>query len=140
MPVGRCAGCGKTSGSARVINAHVLECPEYKELYKTNPAAALSPQAEQQRWLTEDGKTQDQIATAQARALRAEAHREVNDRKLTSEALRWSAPTAQRATSRPVTTPDEGSSWGAQRGEIEPESLADLGKRVGAWRFNRTVQ
>lgn len=140
MPLGRCAGCGKTSASCKQINAHVLECPEYKALYKSDPDRALSPREEHKRWLREDGKLQDKVAKVEARSARAEAHREINDRKLSMEAERWSTQTTTRSTSRPVTTPDEGLSWGVKRNEQVPESLADLGKRVGAWRFNRLVQ
>jgi hypothetical protein len=140
MPQGRCAGCGETDVSCKKINAHVLECPEYKALYKADPDRALSPREEYQRWLREDGKLQDKMVRVQARSERAEAHREINDRKLSMEAERWSEPTTHRSTSRPVTTPDDGLTWGMKRDQADPESFTDLGKRVGAWRFNRLVQ
>lgn len=140
MPLGRCSGCGATDASAKRIAAHVEECPAYKQLYKEHPERALSPAEEQRRWVEEDGKLQAKLAQMEARAERAEAHRVVNDRKLISEQQRWSSSTSHKSTSRPVTTPDDGTSWMARRGETDPGSLADLGKRVAAWRFNRTVQ
>ena len=140
MPMGRCAGCGETSGSCKKINAHVLECPEYKALYKRDPAKALSPREEYARWKAEDGALLEKVERIEARAQRASDHREINDRKLESAHERWSTQSSHRSTSRPVTTPLEGQSWGVKRDQVDPESLADLGKRVAAWRFNRLVQ
>jgi hypothetical protein len=140
MPQGRCAGCGETSASCKKINAHVLECPEYKALYKADPSKALSPREEYARWLREDGKLLEKADRVVARAQRAEDHRRINDRKLATEAERWSSATSHRSTSRPVTTPDDGQAWGVKRDEVVPESLVDLGKRVASWRFNRMMQ
>lgn len=139
MPIGRCSGCGETNASAKYMAAHVSECPEYKKLYKDSPELALSPVEEQRRYVEEDGKLQDKAAQFEARQQRAAAHREMNDRKLTMEQQRWSAPTTHKATSTPVTTPDDGQAWGVLRDEVDPESLADLGKRVASWRFNRMM-
>lgn len=140
MPMGRCAGCGETSASCKKINAHVLECPEYKALYKSDPDKALSPREEFARWKAEDGKLLEKVDRIEARAQRASDHREINDRKLESAQERWSSQTTHRSTSIPVTTPDDGSAWGVKRDAVDPESLTDLGKRVASWRFNRMMQ
>lgn len=54
MSAGRCAGCGKVSASCKLIGAHVLECPGFRELFLRDPAAALDPEAEYARWQAED--------------------------------------------------------------------------------------
>lgn len=139
MPLGRCAGCGASDASARRMAAHISECEDYKELYRTSPDRALSPAEEQKRYLAEGGADAAKLVQQEARAGRASTHRDMNDKKLEMEHERWKLATTQASTSHAVTTPDDGTSWGAHRDEVVPESLADMGKRVAALRFNQVV-
>lgn len=50
---GRCAGCTET-GSLKNLVVHVVACPDWAELYRKDPAAALGPAEEYDRWLRED--------------------------------------------------------------------------------------
>jgi hypothetical protein len=52
MP-GRCAGCGETGSVPRVAR-HVFRCDKWAALFRHDPALALDPEAEYQRWLAED--------------------------------------------------------------------------------------
>jgi hypothetical protein len=119
--------------------AHIGECKDYKELYRTSPEKALSPAEEQKRYLAEGGAEEAKLVQAEARADRASAHRGMNDKKLEMEHERWKLVTTQASTSRAVTTPEDGTAWGVHRDEVVPESLADLGKRVAALRFNQDM-
>lgn len=73
MIAGRCAGCGETSKSASEIREHTRYCPDYRALYARDPAAALDPEAEYQRWVSEDrgaeraGRREDAVAEADRR-------------------------------------------------------------------------
>ncbi len=51
MATGRCAGegCGYTAAALRV-NAHVLTCSSYLELFRTDPGRCLTPEAEYARY------------------------------------------------------------------------------------------
>ena len=62
MPSGRCAGCGST-GSVRKVSTHILTCHEYLALFRQSPQRCLDPQAEHERYKTEDD-------TSEARAAR----------------------------------------------------------------------
>jgi hypothetical protein len=134
MPLGRCAGCGMTDMSQRKVIIHIRECDKYADLFRTAPEQALSPLEEQRRWSEEQGKELAKQAQGEARAGRAAAHKEVNDRKLQNTYDRWAAPTAHRSTSVPVTTPDDGLSWGSRVDDLDM-SEEDVGKRVAALRF-----
>ena len=47
---GRCAGCGRT-GPHKAVLVHVLQpCPDWVALYRRDPAAALDPGTEYERW------------------------------------------------------------------------------------------
>jgi hypothetical protein len=50
---GRCAGCGET-GPERAVAGHAVRCPEFAALHRLDPARALPPAAEHQRWLAEE--------------------------------------------------------------------------------------
>jgi len=50
---GRCAGC-KQTGPEKQVDWHVLTCPDYAELYRRDPAAALAPGPEYVRWREQD--------------------------------------------------------------------------------------
>lgn len=69
----RCGGCGKTDKSAAVIMEHIRYCPDYAALFARDPAAALDPVSEYQRWAAEDraderaAHREDAIATADVR-------------------------------------------------------------------------
>ncbi len=46
---GRCAGC-QEAGELKRITWHVLACTRWAALYQENPAAALPPSVEHERW------------------------------------------------------------------------------------------
>ena len=50
---GRCAGCQET-GELRKIDHHVLTCAKWAALYRADPAAALMPAQEHERWAREE--------------------------------------------------------------------------------------
>lgn len=50
---GRCAGC-QEAGELRAIEHHVMQCAKWAALYRADPDAALSPAAEQERWVREE--------------------------------------------------------------------------------------
>lgn len=53
MAAGRCAGCGKTGSSCK-IDGHAMECPDWLELFRTEPDRALDAAAEYRRWKADD--------------------------------------------------------------------------------------
>jgi hypothetical protein len=72
MATGRCAGCGK-SGPPKKVQAHIMTCPDYAELYRADPARALPPEAEHARWAAQDkeaDKAARRAALAEAGAAR----------------------------------------------------------------------
>lgn len=137
MPLGRCVGCGTTDTSVRKMSAHIAECPAYAEIYRTAPEQALSPLEAQRRWVEEAGKEQAKVEQTLARAGRAAAHKEINDRKLSNTQDRWATATAHRSTSTPVTTPAQGLSWGVSIDNVDPSEIEDVGRRVAAMRFRK---
>jgi hypothetical protein len=66
MAQGRCAGCGKTDGSARKMSNHILSCPEYIELYKRT-GRALTPEEEFVRWSNEENDPESRAAAKDER-------------------------------------------------------------------------
>jgi hypothetical protein len=50
---GRCAGC-QESGELKRIDHHVLTCAKWAALYRADPAAALMPAQEHERWVREE--------------------------------------------------------------------------------------
>lgn len=86
MTHGRCAGCGFSSPSCKKVQAHVLSCPDYLALYKSNPAAALTPEQEYERWKLEE----DSPESRELRRRKLHAHyREQADQKLARQRSRW---------------------------------------------------
>lgn len=88
MP-GRCAGCGKRDVSVRKIQAHVVQCPSFAALYRTDPERALDPEAEEERWQRTEGSEEARIA---ARDERLEALRARLARQRLDQADRWRTP------------------------------------------------
>lgn len=88
MAAGRCAGCGRT-GSAKKIRAHAMTCPQYTELFQSDPGRCLDPEAEHERYRTEDN-------TSEARALRR--HQRLTgsyaelERRQALQSARWRRP------------------------------------------------
>ena len=81
---GRCAGCLEIS-ELREANLHVVVCPDWAELYRTNRPAALLPKAEYDRWRAEerDGERDARYAgllsdTSARRAVTADRFRSVD--------------------------------------------------------------
>lgn len=86
MSAGRCAGCGETSPSPKKITSHILSCPQYLTLYRTDRERCLSPEAEYKRF-QEDTSGRDQV--------KAENVRErflARDRTRARQADRWRTP------------------------------------------------
>lgn len=54
MSAGRCAGCGFQNVSCQKVKRHVVDCPDYIELFRTDPGRALDPEEEYQRYKAED--------------------------------------------------------------------------------------
>jgi hypothetical protein len=50
---GRCAGC-QECGELKRVTLHVMTCARWAALYRGNPAAALGPAEELERWTRED--------------------------------------------------------------------------------------
>ncbi len=50
---GRCAGCRETGELKRIV-CHVLTCPKWALLYRQDPAAALAPAQEHERWVRDE--------------------------------------------------------------------------------------
>lgn len=50
---GRCAGCQETGELKRIV-AHVMTCAKWALLYRSDPAAALPPAQEYERWAAEE--------------------------------------------------------------------------------------
>lgn len=89
MSRGKCAGCAIEDSSCKVVKNHTLTCPEFIELYRTDPARALDPEDEYRRhleWLrSEEGQE-----AATERAVKTAAHnRETAERILQRDRERW---------------------------------------------------
>jgi hypothetical protein len=67
MAQGRCAGCGKSDSSAKALNKHIMSCPQYVALFQKDPARALTPEAEYERWQAEDNNPEAREAAREAR-------------------------------------------------------------------------
>ena len=53
MAYGRCAGDGET-GELKAVTSHVLRCPAWAALYRADPARALTPAGEYDRWAAKE--------------------------------------------------------------------------------------
>lgn len=89
MAQGRCAGCGKTDGSAKALNKHILQCPDYIALYKVDPARALTPEAEWERWQAEENNPEAREAAREERIATRIAE---SVAKLDKQHSRWATP------------------------------------------------
>jgi hypothetical protein len=60
---GRCAGCQET-GELKAVSWHVTACPKWAALYRADPAAALGPAQEFDRWADQErpGARADDLA------------------------------------------------------------------------------
>lgn len=63
---GRCAGCGRT-GPAREVTAHLPQCAQWAALYLEDPARALGPEEELERWQREDKAVEHAVLVATLR-------------------------------------------------------------------------
>jgi hypothetical protein len=89
MSAGRCAGCGKTDPSCKKIKTHVMSCPDFIELYKQNPEAALDPEAEFTRHKLEQDDTKEERRDTRIAGLRKEGAA-----KVAVQQGRWVEPSA----------------------------------------------
>lgn len=87
MP-GRCAGCGRTGPESK-INLHVIDCPDYLDLYARQPDKALTPVAEYTRYRTEDRNPE---ARAEQRSARLVVRFAEINRQQAVSAARWAKP------------------------------------------------
>lgn len=85
---GRCAGCGLT-GSSKKVSAHVLTCPDFLALYRSEPGRALDPEAEHQRHRLENDTSE---ARAQRRDLKLRARFAEMERRQALSTDRWRQP------------------------------------------------
>lgn len=89
MSPGRCAGCGKTHQSCKVIRTHTMSCPDYLKLFKESPEKALDPEAEHRRWNEEENSDE---ARAEAKDVRLQKRFAELDAKRDEQTTRWSTP------------------------------------------------
>lgn len=87
MAAGRCSGCFLT-GSLRRISQHILSCDRYNDLYSREPGRALTPQAEHERFRTENTPQ----ARAEQRSHRLRARFAEINRHQAATANRWAQP------------------------------------------------
>lgn len=88
MPAGRCSGCGRTD-SLRKVRLHVVECTDYIELFRQEPARALDPHAEYVRYRREHGSPE---ARAVQRGHRLEVRFAEINRHQAASTSRWATP------------------------------------------------
>jgi hypothetical protein len=89
MAKGRCAGCGKTDSSCKVMDSHVVTCPDFIRVYRENPAKALNPREEFDRWNAEENSPE---ARAEAKDLRLTARFAALDQRRMEQSERWQKP------------------------------------------------
>lgn len=70
---GRCAGC-HAQDELKAAEWHVLCCEKWAALYRSDPAAALSPAEEYDRWRRED-RSGERAADLQRRVVDTQAER-----------------------------------------------------------------
>ncbi len=85
MAAGRCAGCGLTA-SERRVKLHVLDCPDFLELFRQHPQRCLDPQDEYLRYKTEDDTSE---ARAGRRDERLRQRFAEQDERQSREDRRW---------------------------------------------------
>jgi hypothetical protein len=80
------------------MQKHVMTCPEYIQLYKDNPAAALDPEKEYVRWKLEDD---NEDAKEARKAVRRQGFRDQDNARLAAQQDRWKA-TSKSTPADPV--------------------------------------
>lgn len=88
MAAGRCSGCGRT-GSLRKISQHVVDCIDYQELFERDPAKALDPAVEHERFRAEECNPE---ARAHQRGERLQPRFAEINRQQSASAARWATP------------------------------------------------
>jgi len=88
MAAGRCAGCGRTD-SQRKISLHLVDCPQYIDLFQRQPERCLAPAAEYERFRNEDNSV---VARAEQRGTRLAARFADINRHQAASAARWARP------------------------------------------------
>ncbi len=88
MATGRCAGCGRTS-SLRRVSQHIVDCPQYLNLYQQDPHRCLAPEAEYERFRREDNSP---VAKAEQRGTKLAARFAEINRHQARSAARWQRP------------------------------------------------
>ena len=84
---GRCAGCGYTD-SARKVSLHIMTpCPRWVALWAEDPALALDPEAEYERWAREDRQAEKDQAREEKVAATNAARDAMADRFATRNIL-----------------------------------------------------
>lgn len=83
MSAGRCAGCGFTNSSCKLVRSHVMNCEEYLALWRDSPDKALSPEDEFARY-SESGDAASDKQTKKDDALDARFRKlqEVRDQQV----------------------------------------------------------
>lgn len=87
MALGRCAGCGRT-GSCKKVEVHALTCPQYLELFRTQPERCLDPAAEHDRHKEQNTSE----ARAAQRDIRLRARFAEMERQQNIQGQRWRKP------------------------------------------------
>lgn len=115
MPKGRCAGCGLENGSAKLIERHITKCPDYLDLYKKDPAKALSAEEEASRYdalKKTDAFIEEREA---AKDERYDGYRAAAAKKVEALRERWRGGTKFKALNRksaPTVAPEGATVWG----------------------------
>jgi hypothetical protein len=88
VAAGRCAGCGRT-GSLRKITQHMVSCSDFIDLFGRDPAKALDPEAEYDRYRAEERNAE---ARAHQRGERLAVRFAEINRQQAASASRWAKP------------------------------------------------
>lgn len=115
MARGRCAGCGYEDLNCKKVNVHTASCPDFLKLFRSDPDAALDPEAEyaRVRAAAEADPDAEVIAREERRASTAARYKAENDAKVALQQERFSQAGSVRfnalhATSTSVPVPEGG--------------------------------
>lgn len=113
MARGRCAGCGQEDASAKKIERHINTCPQYLDLWRTDPDRALSPTAEAERWSEVKESDDYDLAKHERRERFLVDVKVKNDKKIEAQTQRWTSREFRNlsgadARSTPVPAPQGG--------------------------------
>lgn len=89
MTRGRCAGCGKEDASCKKIKTHIASCPEYLELWTTDPDRALDPEEEFLRWKAHVESDDYIMAKEEATSAKYAGYRREAELKIARSKTRW---------------------------------------------------